>query len=60
LSGAYWEAEWSRWLDMAFLARYGHQSIPALLGRTPTLLELQIFKAAVRYFVELDRQGPEE
>ncbi len=49
---------WDRWLEYAFLARYGHQQIDTLLGRTPTPDEIRIFGKALTHWLEIDKQDP--
>ena len=38
----YWEHFLGEWRRYAFVARYGHQQIPQLLGRSPSKFELTI------------------
>lgn len=47
LPGAYWETVHDRLFALAFVARYGHQSLSELLGRPPTDLELHVFVACL-------------
>lgn len=45
-------------MDYAFLARYLHQPIDALLGRTPTRDERRLLARAGMFWLEIDRQDP--
>jgi hypothetical protein len=54
LPGAYLDDLWNRWVLLAKLARYGHQPLPALLGRQPTNFELEIFCRAIDFWLEAE------
>lgn len=44
----------NRWMRMAYAARYGHQPIASLLGRTPTDFELELFNACLEEWLEAE------
>src|SRR5439155_19750285 len=59
LRAEYWGDVWDRWLDTAYVCRYGHQDVYRVLGRDPfayplTPLERQIFIRALQVHIDVE------
>lgn len=50
----------AEWLDLAILARYGHQDISSLLGRRLTRFERSLLSLAIQHWIEHDYAKPSD
>ena len=65
LPAVYWRVLVNRWMERAFVCRYGGQDLYRILGRDPvhdplSALEFRIFGACVEELVIAERRPAEE
>jgi len=58
LAWPYWVDVEAKWRRFAIVGRYGHQSIPSVLGRQLTDLEIGLFTRAVGDLLEVEYKPP--
>ncbi len=41
-----------RWLERAYICRFGRQSLIEVMGRRPTAFEWRLFRRALKHFLD--------